>query len=109
MNGGRADGSVPSGFRLLAEAAFCSLVLLAALPKAAQYLPAGLSHFFDAGCQMSLLHVVFSRFSQTRYVSFEERMEEFFFFFLSNRYFRGLMRDMKPNYENILSFNTYTE
>lgn len=66
---------------------------------------------------MSLLHVVFSGFSQ---VFFEERMEEFIFFlslflssiFLSfNRYkaHKGLTRDMKLNNENILLFNTCIE
>lgn len=45
MNGGRADVSGTSGFTLIDEAAFCSLALLAALPKAAQCLPTGLNHF----------------------------------------------------------------
>ena len=49
MNGGRADVSGTSGFRLIAEAAFCSLALLAALPKTAQCLPTGPKHFSDCG------------------------------------------------------------
>lgn len=47
MNGDRADVSVTSGFRLIAEAAFCSLALLAALPKAAWCLPTRPNHFPD--------------------------------------------------------------
>lgn len=47
MNGDRADIFVTSGFRLIAEAAFCSLALLAALPKAAQCLSTRPNHFSD--------------------------------------------------------------